>query len=321
MELDGETHMNEERFWTGGQRQRQQKQAQQDDTAIIIRIKWRMSCVPRVCKRAQSTIASALADIKSSKQLISPSAVPYIRSEAPVTFTDNESKRQRRRLLERPGLIGIKRGMTCFFDNQGNRLPATVLEIMQNEVVFTRTVEKEGVNAVQVGAGYQKPQNVTKPMLGHFRNAKVSPKEYLADFQVMYKDNLPPLGQELKADHFKAGQFVDVISVTKGKGFAGVMKKWNFKGGNASHGASLSHRSAGSTGQNTTPARVLPGKKMAGRMGDERNTIFNLEVLDTSAEKGYILVKGCVSGSKGSFVEIRDALKKHGKHLINESKY
>ncbi|GAV28060.1 hypothetical protein PMKS-001528 [Pichia membranifaciens] len=125
----------------------------------------------------------------------------------------------------------------------------------------------------------------------------------------MHKENLLPLGQELKADHFKTGQFVDVISVTKGKGFAGVMKKWNFKGGNASHGASLSHRSAGSTGQNTTPARVLPGKKMAGRMGVERNTIFNLEVLDTSAEKGYILVKGCVSGLTRSLEAVSMARK------------
>lgn len=279
-----------------------------------------MSFVPLICKRAQSTVVNALSEIKNSKQLISPSAVPYIKSEAPITFTSNESKRQRRRLLERPGLIGIKRGMTCFFDNQGRRLPATILEIVQNEVVYTRTVEKEGVYSVQIGAGYKKPQNVTKPMLGHFSNAKVSPKEYLKDFQVMKKENLLNLGEELKADHFKVGQLVDVISVTKGKGFAGVMKKWNFSGGNASHGASLSHRSAGSTGQNTTPARVFPGKKMAGRLGCERNTIFNLEVLDLNAEKGYILVKGCVSGSKGSFVEIRDALKKYGKHLINEGK-
>lgn len=290
-------------------------------TTTAYKVREIMSLVPRVCRRAQSTVAGALAELKGSKQLISPSAIPYIKSDPPVTFTSNESKRQRRRLLERPGLIGVKRGMTCFFDNHGVRLPATVLEIVQNEVVFTRTVEKEGVYSVQVGAGYKKPQNVTKPMLGHFRNAKVSPKEYLADFQVMHKENLVPLGKELKADHFKVGQLVDVISVTKGKGFAGVMKKWNFSGGNATHGASLSHRSAGSTGQNTTPSRVFPGKKMAGRMGVERNTIFNLEVLDTNAEKGYILVKGCVSGSRGSFVEIRDALKKYGKHLINESKY
>lgn len=280
-----------------------------------------MSFVPRIYKRAQSTISSALSEIKGSKQLISPSVIPYIKSEAPVTFTSNESKRQRRRLLERPGLIGVKRGMTCYFDNQGRRLPATVLEIIQNEVIFTKSVGKEGINAVQIGAGYKKPQNVTKPMLGHFRNAEVSPKEYISDFEVMYEKDLLPLGTELKADHFQIGQLIDVISVSKGKGFAGVMKKWNFSGGNASHGASKSHRSAGSTGQNTTPSRVFPGKKMAGRMGSLRNTIFNLEVLDCNAEKGYILVKGCVSGSKGTFVEIRDALKKYGKHLINEGKY
>ncbi|KAG0673319.1 54S ribosomal protein L9, mitochondrial [Pichia californica] len=278
------------------------------------------SFAPLICKRAQSTVTNALSEIKSSKQLFSPSTIPFINSQPSVTFTSRESKRQRRRLLERPGLIGVKRGMTCYFDNQGRRLPATILEIIQNEVTFTRTVEKEGIYSIQIGSGYQKPQNVTKPMLGHFRNAKVSPKEFLKDFQVMKPENLLELGTELKADHFQIGQLVDVISVTKGKGMAGVMKRWNFSGGNATHGASLSHRSAGSTGQNTTPARVLPGKKMAGRLGNERNTIFNLEVLDLNAEKGYILVKGCVSGSKGSFVEIRDALKKYGKHLINEEK-
>lgn len=279
-----------------------------------------MSIAPTVFKRAQSTVSTVLSEIKSSKQLISPSAIPYIKAEAPITFTANESKRQRRRLLERPGLIGVKRGMTCFFDNQGKRLPATVLEIIQNEVTFTRNVSKEGIYSVQIGAGYKKPQNTTRPMLGHFRNAKVSPKEFIADFEVMKEENLLPLGTELKADHFKVGQLVDVISVTKGKGMAGVMKRWGFGGGNASHGASKSHRSAGSTGQNTTPARVLPGKKMAGRLGNERNTIFNLEILDCNPQDGYILVKGCVSGNKGSFVEIRDALKKYGKHLINEGK-
>jgi large subunit ribosomal protein L3 len=280
-----------------------------------------MSIVQHISKRFQSNAASVLASLKGPKQLISPFAIPYIKSEESITFTSNEAKRQRRRLLERPGLVGVKRGMTCFFDNHGRRLPATVLEIIQNEVTYTRTVEKEGVYSVQIGAGYQKPQNVTRPMLGHFRNAKVSPKQYLSDFQVLKQENLLPLGTELKADHFKIGQLVDVISITKGKGTAGVMKRWNFSGGNASHGASKSHRSAGSTGQNTSPARVLPGKKMAGRLGNERNTIFNLEVLDLNAQDGYILVKGCVSGNKGSFVEIRDALKKHGKHLINEGKY
>lgn len=278
--------------------------------------------VQRVFARFQSTLTDALSQIKpSSKQIISPSVIPFIHSEKPVNFTDKEEKRQRRRLLERPGLIGVKRGMTCFFDNHGRRLPATVLEIIQNEVVFTRNIDDDGINSIQIGAGYKKPQNVTKSMLGHFRNAKVSPKEYLKDFEVLYKKNLLPLGKELKADHFKIGQLVDVISVTKGKGFAGVMKRWNFKGGNATHGASKSHRSAGSTGQNTTPARVFPGKKMAGNLGNERNTIFNLEILDLNSEKGYILVKGCVSGSKGSFIEIRDALKEYGKHLINEGKW
>ncbi|TID30158.1 hypothetical protein CANINC_001265 [Pichia inconspicua] len=276
-----------------------------------------------ISKRAQSTVAEVLTrfNLDISKQLVSPSAIPYIKSQEPITFTSNEAKRQRRRLLSRPGLVAVKRGMTCYFDNQGRRLPATILEIVQNEVVYNKTIEKNGVYAVQVGAGYKKPQNVTRPELGHFRNAKVSPKAYLCDFQVAKEGDLVPVGTELKADHFKVGQLVDCISVTKGKGTQGVMKRWGFSGGNASHGASKSHRSAGSTGQNTSPARVFPGKKMAGRMGNVTNTIFNLEVLDANAEDGYLLVKGCVSGSKGSFIEVRDALKKFGKHLINESKY
>ncbi|KAG7789412.1 hypothetical protein KL910_002041 [Ogataea haglerorum] len=253
----------------------------------------------------------------SKRQLISPMAVPALNSVAPLPFKSPEAKRQRKRLLDRPGLIGVKRGMTQFYSRNGDRVPATVLEIDQVEVVYHKTLEKNGYYAVQVGYGH-KLKNQTKAMLGHYRNAKVSPKEVLFEFEVRDEKGLVPVGSQLKADHFKPGQFVDVISKTKGKGFSGVMKRWNFSGLPASHGTSLAHRSAGSTGMNTTPARVLPGKKMAGHLGDEWNTIFNLEVLDVNAEKGYILVKGCVSGSNGSYVQIRDALKKYGSHILQD---
>ncbi|KAH3665856.1 hypothetical protein OGAPHI_004044 [Ogataea philodendri] len=269
-----------------------------------------------VFKRLSS---SAILTGLSKRQLVSPMAIPLIESEAPLPFKSPEARRQRKRLLDRPGLIGVKRGMTQFYARDGTRVPATVLEIDQLEVIYNKTLEKEGYYAVQLGYGY-KLKNQTKSMLGHFRNAKVSPKECLYEFQVKSEQGLLPLGTELKADHFKPGQKVDIISKSKGKGFAGVMKRWNFSGLPASHGTSLAHRSAGSTGMNTTPARVLPGKKMAGHLGDELNTIFNLEVLDVNAEKGYILVKGCVSGSIGSYVRIRDALKEYGSHILQDKK-
>lgn len=248
-------------------------------------------------------------------QLLSPTAVPYIASPAPVTFTAPTSQRLRRRLLSRPGLLGVKRGMTCYYDNLGVKHPATIIEIVHNEVLQHKVTASSV--SLQLGGGYVKPQNVTKQMLGHFAQARVSPKEYVADFPLTLKSELEkyPVGSELLASHFEQGQFVDVIAHTKGKGFQGVMRRWGFGGGNASHGASLSHRSAGSTGMNTTPSRVFPGKKMAGRMGGDERTVFNLKVLDVNGEKGYLLLKGGVPGSKGNVLKIRDALKKNGIHL------
>lgn len=186
----------------------------------------------------------------------------------------------------------------------------------QCEVIQDKTVDKNGYYAVQVGAGYKKPENISKAMLGHFRNAEVSPKAKVAEFQVKDQKGLVAPGTEIRADMFKVGQFVDVISNCKGKGFAGAMKRHGYHGGPASHGASLSHRTMGSIGQNTTPARVFPGKKMPGHMGDHEHTIFNLEVLDVNGDKGYLLLKGCVSGSNGTYIRVRDALKKNGTHII-----
>jgi len=254
----------------------------------------------------------------SNRQIISPGAIPFINSGEPLIQKSPEARRMRKRLLERPGLIAVKRGMTCYFDNKGRRIPATVLEVDQCEVIQNKTVKKNGYYAVQMGAGFRKPENETKSMLGHYREAKVSPKAFVAEFEVKSKDGLIPPGTEIKADRFKVGQLVDVISHCKGKGFAGGMKRWGFHGGRATHGVSLSHRTIGSTGQNTDPARVFPGKKMPGHMGDISHTIFNLEVLDVNAEKGYFLVKGCVSGSNGSYIKVRDALKSYGSHIISD---
>lgn len=254
---------------------------------------------------------------KAGRRIIAPGSIPYMEGAETFKQKTPEARRLRKRLLERPGLLGTKRGMTTFFDGDGNKLPATVIEIDQCETLYNKTVDKNGYYAVQVGSGYQKPDNQTKSILGHFRNAKVSPKMFIREFEVKDESGLVEPGTELRADHFKVGQMVDVISNCKGKGFAGGMKRWGFHGGPASHGASLSHRSLGSTGMNTSPSRVFPGKKMPGHMGNISHTIFNLEVLDLNAEKGYILLKGCVSGSNGSPVKIRDALKHYSKRLSN----
>ncbi|CDK28999.1 unnamed protein product [Kuraishia capsulata CBS 1993] len=245
--------------------------------------------------------------MRTKAMLTSPASIPFLETSAPVLKKSPEGKRLVREFLTRPGLIGVKRGMVSFYNEAtGEKYPATVLEIDQVEVVHNKTLSKDGYIAAQVGYGF-KVKNQTKSLLGHYATAKVSPKEKLVEFQLREESQLLPVGTQLKADLFEIGQLVDVQGVTKGKGFAGVMKRWGFSGLPASHGVSLAHRSAGSTGQNTSPARVLPGKKMAGRMGAIHNTIKNLEVLDCSAENGYIVVKGHVSGPKGSYVKIQDA--------------
>ncbi|AOA63095.1 54S ribosomal protein L9, mitochondrial [Komagataella phaffii CBS 7435] len=242
--------------------------------------------------------------------LTSPGAIPFVETKAAVLFKSPELSRLRKRLLTRPGLIGVKRGMVPFYTNEGLRIPCTVLEIDQVEVTHNKTVANDGYSAVQVGYGF-KLKNQTKKMLGHFAKAQVSPKEKVVEFHVKSDDGLLPVGTLLKADHFKVGEFVDLQSISKGKGFAGVMKRWNFHGLKASHGVSKAHRSAGSTGGNQTPGRTLPGKKMAGRMGGHNVTLQNVEVVDVNAEKGYILIKGPVSGATGSYVKIQDAIKRY----------
>jgi large subunit ribosomal protein L3 len=209
----------------------------------------------------------------------------------------------------RTGLIARKLGMTRLFDEDGAHVPVTVLAIEACEVVDVRRADTHGYTAVQIGAGRAKPKNVTKPMRGHFARAKVEPKAKLVEFRVSEDALLEP-GTTLTADHFVVGQFVDVTGTSIGKGFAGGMKRHGFGGLRATHGVSLSHRSHGSTGNRQDPGKVFKGKKMAGHMGDRRVTTQNLEVAGVDRERGLLLIKGAVPGSKGGFVRVRDAVKR-----------
>jgi large subunit ribosomal protein L3 len=209
----------------------------------------------------------------------------------------------------RSGVLAKKLGMTRLFLEDGRQVPVTVLQMENVEVVAQRTGEKDGYTAVQLGAGTAKPKRVSKAMRGHFATASVAPKRKLAEFRVS-PENLIGVGEEITADHYFAGQYVDIAGNTIGKGFAGVMKRHNFGGLRASHGVSISHRSHGSTGQCQDPGKVFKGKKMAGQMGAVRVTTQNLQVVRTDADRGLIMVKGAVPGSKGGWVTIKDAVKK-----------
>ena len=209
----------------------------------------------------------------------------------------------------RTGLIAKKLGMSRIFEVDGTHVPVTVLQVNGLEVVAVRTKEKDGYTSVQLGCGDIKAKNLTKPMKGYFASANVEPKSKLAEFRVS-EDCLLNVGDKLSVEHFVPGQFVDVCGTSIGKGFAGVMKRHNFGGLEASHGVSISHRSHGSTGQRQDPGKVFKGKKMAGHMGDERVTVQNLKVVAVNADKGLIMVKGGVPGSDNSWVYVTDAIKK-----------
>ena len=208
----------------------------------------------------------------------------------------------------RSGVIAKKIGMTRLFMENGQQVPVTVLQMENCQVVAQRTADKDGYTAVQLGVGAAKAKNTSQPMRGHFAKANVEPKRKVAEFRVS-QDNMIDVGAEITADHFLAGQKVDVAGTSIGKGFAGAMKRHNFGGLRASHGVSISHRSHGSTGQCQDPGRVFKGKKMAGHMGAARVTVQNLEVVKTDADRGLLMIKGAVPGSKGGWVTVRDAVK------------
>ena len=209
----------------------------------------------------------------------------------------------------RTGLIAKKLGMSRIFDVDGTHVPVTVLQVDGLEVVAVKTQEKDGYTSVQLGCGAIKAKNLSKPLKGYFAKANVEPKGKLAEFRVS-EDCLLSVGDKLSVEHFVPGQFVDVCGTSIGKGFAGVMKRHNFAGLEATHGVSVSHRSHGSTGQRQDPGKVFKGKKMAGHMGDERVTVQNLKVVSVNADKGLIMVKGGVPGAENGWVYVTDAIKK-----------
>jgi large subunit ribosomal protein L3 len=207
------------------------------------------------------------------------------------------------------GLLGKKLGMTQVWDENNRLVPVTVVEITPNVVTQVRTPDVDGYSAVQIAYGQIDPRKVNKPAAGHFDKAGVTPRRHLTEVRTADAAEYTA-GQELTVDTvFEAGQLVDVVGTSKGKGFAGVMKRHNFKGVSASHGAHRNHRKPGSIGASSTPSRVFKGMRMAGRMGGERVTVLNLKVHSVDAEKGLLLVKGAVPGARGRIVFVRNAVK------------
>jgi len=209
----------------------------------------------------------------------------------------------------RTGVIAKKVGMTRLFQDDGRHVPVTVLSLESCQVVSHRTEDRDGYVAVQLGAGEAKQKNVAKPQREHFAKAEVPLKARVAEFRLDSEEALLPVGAVISADHFVAGQLVDVSGHTQGKGFAGAIKRWGFGGLRATHGVSLSHRSHGSTGNRQDPGRVFKNKKMAGHMGDRERTQQNLEIVRTDVARGLLFVKGSVPGSKNSWLMVRDAVK------------
>jgi large subunit ribosomal protein L3 len=206
------------------------------------------------------------------------------------------------------GLLGTKLGMTQVWDANNKLVPVTVVEIAPNVVTQLRTQEKDGYSAVQLAYGQIDPRKVTKPLTGHFDAAGVTPRRHVTEIRTEDAADYT-LGQEIAVDIFEAGKKVDVMGTSKGKGFAGVMKRHNFKGVSSSHGSHRNHRKPGSIGASSTPSRVFKGMRMAGRMGGERVTVLNLRVHAVDAEKGLLLVKGAVPGARGRLVFVRNAVK------------
>ena len=211
------------------------------------------------------------------------------------------------------GLVGRKCGMTRVFTEDGISIPVTVIEAQPNQITQVKTVENDGYRALQVSAGQRKASRVSKPQAGHFAQAKVEAGDLLAEFRLEDADEGDyEMGNEIKVDLFEEGQKVDVIGTSIGKGFAGTVKRHNFRTQDATHGNSLAHRAPGSIGQNQTPGRVFKGKKMSGHMGNARSTVQNLEVVRVDAERNLLLIKGAVPGHKGGRVIVRPAIKARG---------
>ncbi|MHB1234323.1 MAG: 50S ribosomal protein L3 [Microbacteriaceae bacterium] len=206
------------------------------------------------------------------------------------------------------GLLGTKLGMTQVWDANNKLIPVTVVEITPNVVTQLRTPERDGYSAVQIAYGQIDPRKVNKPAAGHFQAAGVTPRRHLTEVRTADAAEYT-LGQELAVDIFEAGQRVDVIGTSKGKGFAGVMKRHNFKGVSSSHGSHRNHRKPGSIGASSTPSRVFKGMRMAGRMGGEQVSVLNLTVHSVDLEKNLLLVKGAVPGARGRIVFVRNAVK------------
>jgi len=209
----------------------------------------------------------------------------------------------------RTGVIAKKVGMTRLFNEDGRHVPVTVLALEGCQVTAHRTTERDGYVALQLGAGVAKQKNVNKPQREAFAKAEVGLKQKVVEFRLDDENALLPVGSTISAEHFIAGQLVDITGHTQGKGFAGAMKRWGFGGLRATHGVSLSHRSHGSTGQRQDPGKVFKNKKMAGQMGDRQRTQQNLEVVRTDADRGLIFVKGSVPGSKNGWLLVSDAVK------------
>jgi len=213
------------------------------------------------------------------------------------------------------GLVGRKRGMTRVFTEEGISIPVSVVEVEPNRITQIKNLETDGYHAVQVTAGSKKTKHINKPQAGHFAKNGVEAGRGLWEFRVDAEPSVE-VGSEVKVELFSEGQFVDVMGTSKGKGFAGVIKRYNFKTQDASHGNSLAHRAPGSIGQNQSPGRVFKGKKMAGQMGNKRCTVQNLEVVRVDTDRNLLLIKGAIPGSVGGDVIIKQAVKK----AANESK-
>lgn len=211
--------------------------------------------------------------------------------------------------MSRTGIIAKKLGMTHIYDEFGQHVAVTVLQMENLQVVAQKTAEKDGYDALQLGVGSRKIKNVTKPLRGHYSKSKVEPKAKLVEFRVS-SDSMVDVGSTILPSHFVDGQYVDIVGISKGKGFAGAMKRHNFRGLEASHGVSISHRSHGSTGGRQDPGKVFKNKKMAGHLGDVRVTQQNLSVVKSDDDLGVLYIKGAVPGANNSYVMVKDAVKK-----------